>query len=140
YGKSRLLKEMQPLEYGGDMNVTVTKDTVTVKEAPYKFEAGTPMIAEAIGLGKAVDVLESIGFDAIIQQETALHEYALSKLERIPEVVLYNKTADIGIINFNIKDVHPHDAASFFDEADVALRAGHHCANLATSWLNATTG
>lgn len=140
YGKSRLLKDMHPLEYGGDMNVTVTKDTVTVKEAPYKFEAGTPMIAEAIGFGKAVEVLESIGFDAIIQHETALHEYALSKLKELPEVVLYNKTADIGIINFNIKGVHPHDAASFFDEADVALRAGHHCANLVTSWLNATNG
>lgn len=140
FGKKELLKEMKALEYGGDMNVTVTKDSVTVKDAPYKFEAGTPMIAEAIGLGKAVDILESIGFETIWKHEAKLHAYALSKLENLPEVILYNKTADIGIINFNIKGVHPHDAASFFDEANIALRAGHHCANLVTSWLNASTG
>src|SRR5690554_5822146 len=69
FGKKELLKEMKALEYGGDMNVTVTKDSVTVKDAPYKFEAGTPMIAEAIGLGKAVDILESIGFETIWKHE-----------------------------------------------------------------------
>lgn len=140
YGKKEILKTMHALEYGGDMNVTVTKDTVTVKEAPYKFEAGTPMIAEAIGLGKAVEIIESIGLDTIMKHEKDLHEYALTKLLDFKEVIVYNKTADIGIINFNVKNVHPHDAASFFDVADVALRAGHHCANLVTSWLGATTG
>lgn len=140
YGKSNILKTMKPLEYGGDMNVSVTKTDVIAKEAPYKFEAGTPMIAEVIGLGKAVDVLLEVGLDKIMHHEKELHAYALEKLAKLSKIRIYNPTADIGIINFNIEEVHPHDAATFFDEAEVALRAGHHCAGLVTAWLGANNG
>lgn len=126
---------MDPEEYGGDMNNDVFHDNVIVKETPYKFEAGTPAIAEAIGLGAAIDLLEKIGFDNIRQHEKELHKYALEKLSSVSGITIYNKTADIGIINFNIDGVHPHDASTFFDQANIALRAGHHCAQLVTKWL-----
>lgn len=135
YGKKSLLDKMDPEEYGGDMNNDVFHDNVIVKETPYKFEAGTPAIAEAIGLGAAIDLLEKIGFDNIRQHEKELHKYALEKLSSVSGITIYNKTADIGIINFNIDGVHPHDASTFFDQANIALRAGHHCAQLVTKWL-----
>ena len=113
YGKKSLLDKMDPEEYGGDMNNDVFHDNVIVKETPYKFEAGTPAIAEAIGLGAAIDLLEKIGFDNIRQHEKELHKYALEKLSSVSGITIYNKTADIGIINFNIDGVHPHDASTF---------------------------
>ena len=135
FGKASILKKMQPLQYGGDMNDNVSKEAVDIKDIPYCFEAGTPMIAEALGLGAAVDFINSIGYPTIISHEKALHEYALKQLKAVKGITLYNPTADLGIMTFNVEGVHPHDAATIFDADDIALRAGHHCAQLVSQWL-----
>lgn len=136
YGKKEILEKMPPIEFGGDMADTVTKDRQTYKAAPYKFETGTPIIAAAIGLGEACEYLESIGLDNIAKYEYMLKEKALEGLKHIPGLKIYNPTCETGIISFNIDGVHPHDAASVFDKNDVCIRAGHHCAQLITSWLD----
>lgn len=135
YGKKNILKQLQPIDFGGDMNEEVDLYNVEIKDIPYRFETGTPPIAEAIGLGKAIEFIQAIGLDNIHQYETKIHHYALNKLANINGVTIYNKTSDVGIISFNIDGVHPHDAASFFDEEMICLRAGHHCAQLITKWL-----
>lgn len=135
YGKKKLLKAMEPVEFGGDMNDNVDKDDALWKDAPYKFETGTPPIAEAIGLSAAIDYLENLGFDAIYTQEKNLRDYTVDKLKAIDGVTVYNPSAETGIINFNIDDVHPHDAVTAFDQDHIALRAGHHCAQLIIKWL-----
>ncbi|HAQ56174.1 MAG TPA: cysteine desulfurase [Acholeplasmatales bacterium] len=135
YGKSALLAEMEPIEFGGEMIDEVNKDRSTWKEAPYKFEAGTMPIASAIGLGAAVDMLQSIGLDAIEDHVVRIRRYAFTQLKKVEGIVIYNPTADTGIIAFNIEGVHPHDAATFFAEQHVSLRAGHHCAQLAIKAL-----
>lgn len=135
YGKLEHLKDMDPEEFGGDMNDEVFLDDVKVKKSPFKFEAGTPPIAEAIGLGAAIDLIENIGYENIAAHEKHLHQYLLKRLDNIRGVTIYNKDADIAILNFNIDGVHPHDASTFFDEANIALRAGHHCAQLVSKWL-----
>lgn len=136
YAKKKLLKTLGPIEYGGDMNDEVSKYDVTVKESPYGFEAGTPMIAEALGLSRACKYILDLGFEKIIEHEKALHEYAINKLSSIEGITIYNKTAECAIISFNVDGVHPHDAATFFDENEICLRAGHHCAQLITKWLD----
>jgi cysteine desulfurase / selenocysteine lyase len=129
YGKYDLLQGMDPIEFGGDMIDYVYLEDATFKDAPYKFETGTPIIAGAIGLKKAIDYLNQIGYDFIIKQELALRDYALERLKTLgDEIELYNPGTDTGILTFNIKGIHPHDAASVFDQENVALRAGHHCA------------
>ena len=136
YGKYNLLKKFEPLYYGGDMNADVNFHDVEIKKPPYCVEAGTPAIAEAIGLAKAMEFIEAIGYDAIQRKEQELLEYAQAKLKDIKEVEIYNPNTDLGIINFNIEGIHPHDAATIFDSYDVALRAGHHCAQLVSRILN----
>jgi len=135
YGKKELLDKMNPIEFGGDMADEVNLDMSTYKDIPYKFEAGTPIIAEAIGLGEACKYLESVGFDYISKHEHDVKEYALKRMLEIPEVEIYNKTCETGIITFNIKGVHPHDAASVLDQNGVCIRAGHHCAQPITRFL-----
>ncbi len=135
YGKKKLLKTLQPIDFGGDMNEEVDLFNVEIKDIPYRFETGTPPIAEAIGLGKALEFINELGLENIHKQEKELHKYAIEKLEKIEGITIYNKTSDVGIISFNIDGVHPHDAATFFDEANICLRAGHHCAQLITKWL-----
>lgn len=135
YGKKEILKTLDPLEYGGDMNDEVFLDDVTVKEIPYCFETGTPAIAEVLGLGKAIDFIEEIGFENIQKHCNELNEYAKEKLRAIDGIEVYNMTNEIGVVAFNIKNVHPHDASTIFDEANICLRAGHHCAQLLTKWL-----
>ncbi len=135
YGKAKLLADMPPIEFGGDMADDVNLHEMTFKDAPYRFETGTPIIAGAIGLAKAIEYVEAIGLDEIAKYEYFLKEKALAELKKIPNVVIYNATAETGIITFNIKNVHPHDAASVFDNNDVCLRAGHHCAQLIIKWL-----
>ena len=135
YGKKKILKELQPIDFGGDMNEEVDLFNVEIKDIPFRFETGTPPIAEAIGLGKALEFIKEIGLDNIEKHEKELHSYALSKLNDIEGITIYNKTSDVGIISFNVDGVHPHDAATFFDEANICLRAGHHCAQLITKWL-----
>ena len=135
YGKKELLAVMPPVEFGGDMADDVNPFEMTYKDAPYRFETGTPIIAEAIGLGKACEYIKSIGLKDIAEYEYFLKQKAIEGLKNIPNIVIYNETAETGIIAFNVKDVHPHDAASVFDNNDVCIRAGHHCAQLIIKWL-----
>lgn len=135
YGKKALLAKMEPIEFGGDMADIVTLDSQTYKDAPYKFETGTPPIAEAIGLGEACDFISEIGLDEIKAYENELTRKAISLLKEIPDVEIYNESTDTGIVTFNIKGVHPHDAASIYDKNGVCIRAGHHCAQLTTAFL-----
>ena len=136
YGKEAILNKMEPIEFGGDMADEVSKDNQTYKAIPYKFEAGTPIIAGAIGLAEAIKYVSNIGMDNIAKYEYELKSYAIEKLSKLDGVTIYNKNAETGIISFNINGVHPHDGASIFDNNGVAIRAGHHCAQLITKWLN----
>ena len=140
YGRFDILKKFSPLEYGGDMNEAVKKDTLEIKEVPYCFEAGTPMIAEVIGLKEAVSYYEKIGFSKIEEHEKILKEYLFEKIKLVEGITIYNKASDFAVLAFNIDGVHPHDAATFFDEYKIALRAGHHCAQLVSQFFNAKGG
>lgn len=135
FGKKKILKNLMPIDFGGDMNEEVDLYNIEVKDIPFRFETGTPAVAEAIGLGRALQFIKEIGFENIQNHEKQLLDYAIKKINQIEGVTVYNKTSDVGIISFNIDGVHPHDAASFFDEANICLRAGHHCAQLITKWL-----
>lgn len=135
YGKQDLLNSIEPTEFGGEMNEEVNKDSSVWKDAPYKFEAGTMPIASVIALKKAVEYLENVGLDTIENHTKRIRNYAYQQLKKIDGIEIYNPNSDSSIIAFNIKNVHPHDAASFFAEKKVALRAGHHCAQLIIKWL-----
>ena len=135
YGKKQLLQAMPPIEFGGDMNDNVNLFDASWKDTPYKFETGTPPIAEVIGLGAAIDYLLSIGLNEIGTYERELKEYAIEKMKQIEGIEIYNPTGETGIISFNIKSVHPHDAITFFDGDNICMRAGHHCAQLVIKWL-----
>jgi cysteine desulfurase/selenocysteine lyase len=136
YGKKELLSKMAPVEYGGDMIDLVEKYDSTTKDAPYKFETGTPPIGEAIALGEAVRYIQNLGYDEILNHERKLREYTIEEMKKIPGVIIYNPTVETGIITFNIEGVHPHDAVTYFDGDNICMRAGHHCAQLITKWLN----
>jgi cysteine desulfurase/selenocysteine lyase len=131
YGRRALLEAMPPVLGGGDMIRRVTLRTATWNELPWKFEAGTPPIAEAIGLGAAVDYLLDVGLERIHAHEQRLGRYALERLAGVPGLTLYGPRAarDHGsAISFNLGDIHAHDVASILDERGIAIRAGHHCA------------
>jgi cysteine desulfurase/selenocysteine lyase len=130
YGRQDLLEKMPPFMGGGDMIKRVYLRTFAPNELPYKFEAGTPAIAEAIGLGAAVTYLENIGMEAIHAHEKALVTYALERLAEIPGVAVVGPTAEHkgGVIAFTLDNIHPHDISQILDEDGVAIRAGHHCA------------
>lgn len=135
YGKYKYLKQMNPIEFGGDMIDIVEKYSNEPKDAPYKFETGTPPIAEAIAFKEAIKYIESIGYENIQKHESTLLNYAREKLNKVKGITVYNSDAETGIISFNVNKAHPHDAATIFDQHQVALRAGHHCAQLITKWL-----
>ncbi len=135
YGKYKHLKNMNPIEFGGDMNDNVELFDVTYKDAPYKFETGTPSIAEAIAFKEAIKYIESIGYENIQRHEKLLLDYAMKKLLEIDGLDIYNPTTETGIISYNVRGIHPHDVATIYDENNIALRAGHHCAQLITKWL-----
>ena len=135
YGKRALLKNMMPVYYGGDMNEEVFETRVDVKDAPFRFEVGTPMIAEVLGLSRAIDYVREIGFDKIKAHEDALINYLNERLKEVKGIEIYNNKLDSPVLSFNIKGVHPHDCASFYDDANICLRAGHHCAQLLTKHL-----
>lgn len=135
YGKYKLLQAMDPVEFGGDMNDNVDLFESHYKDAPHKFETGTPPIAEAIAFKEAIKYLENVGYHNIHAHEQALLKYVMDELIKIDNIDIYNKTTETSIIAFNIHNVHPHDAATFFDQEGVAVRAGHHCAQLITKWL-----
>jgi len=131
YGKRDLLEAMPPFMGGGDMIRTVGLRQSTWNDLPWKFEAGTPAIAEAIGMGAAVDYLNTLGMKNVLQHEQALTHYAMEQLQAVPGLTIYGPEAAQrgGVVSFTLGDIHPHDLASILDqEAGVAVRAGHHCA------------
>jgi cysteine desulfurase/selenocysteine lyase len=131
YGKRDLLEAMPPFMGGGDMIRTVKLRESTWNDLPWKFEAGTPAIAEAVGLGAAVDYLNSLGMENIARHEREITIYALEQLQTVPGLTIYGPPAEKrgGVVSFTLGDIHPHDLASILDqEVGVAIRAGHHCA------------
>ncbi|MFQ5615892.1 MAG: cysteine desulfurase [Anaerolineales bacterium] len=130
YGKEDLLDAMPPFLGGGDMIRRVKLDSFIPNALPHKFEAGTPAIAEAIGLGAAVDYLSAVGMDKIAAHEHAITVYALERLVEIPGVWVFGSGAEKrgGVASFTLKSVHPHDISQILDHYGVAIRAGHHCA------------
>ncbi|WP_149095349.1 cysteine desulfurase [Paenibacillus terrae] len=139
YGKKALLENMEPIEFGGEMIDDVGLYESTWKELPWKFEGGTPIIAGAVGLGAAIDFLESIGLDAIAQHESRLANYALKRLREVDGLTIYGPAErHVGLVTFNLDDVHPHDVATVLDSKGVAVRAGHHCCQPLMRWLKAS--
>lgn len=131
WGRSDLLEEMEPFEYGGEMIDEVGLYTSTWAPVPHKFEAGTPPIVEAIGFGAAVDYLTDIGMETVARHDAELTAYALSALAEIPTVTVYGPAPGPqrgGTISFTMGDIHPHDLSTILDDDGVAIRAGHHCA------------
>lgn len=141
YGKKHLLENMEPIEFGGEMIDFVDLYDSTWKELPWKFEAGTPIIAGAIGLGAAIDFLQDIGLDNIQAHEHKLAAYALEKMSTIEGMTIYgpkDAAKRAGLVTFNLSDVHPHDVATVLDAEGIAVRAGHHCAQPLMKWLKAS--
>ena len=138
YGKEQYLNQMSPVEFGGEMIDFVYEQSATWKELPWKFEAGTPNMAGAIGLAAAIDYLEAIGMDAIERHEQDLIAYVFPKLQAIEGLKIYG-SQDLakrsGVISFNFGDLHPHDLATALDYEGVAVRAGHHCAQPLIQYL-----
>lgn len=138
YGKEQYLNQMSPVEFGGEMIDFVYEQSATWKELPWKFEAGTPNMAGAIGLAAAIDYLEAIGMDAIEHHEQDLIAYVFPKLQAIEGLKIYG-SQDLakrsGVISFNLGDLHPHDLATALDYEGVAVRAGHHCAQPLIQYL-----
>src|SRR5205809_1100419 len=131
YGKRDLLEAMPPFMGGGDMIRKVGLRASTWNDLPWKFEAGTPAIAEAVGLGVAVDYLNTLGMEHVFKHEQEITTYALEQLQAVPGLTMYGPdvTKRGGVISFTLADIHPHDLASILDqEMGVAIRAGHHCA------------
>ena len=129
YGKAKLLEQMQPFKGGGDMILSVTFEKTTYNVIPHKFEAGTPPIAAAIGLGAAVDYLAGVGMDKIAAHEHALLDYATEVVAAIPGVRIIGTAREkASVLSFYVGDVHPHDVGTILDHEGVAIRTGHHCA------------
>ena len=135
FGKFEILNGLEPVQFGGEMIDIVEVDSSTFKDAPFRFEAGTPPIAGAIGLRAAIDYVHSIGWDAIRKHENELRDYAISELKKIDGVQIFNESTDTGIISFNVDGIHPHDMATIYDANGVCVRAGHHCAQPLMKWL-----
>jgi cysteine desulfurase/selenocysteine lyase len=128
YGKAALLETMPPYQGGGDMISSVTFTKTVYNKVPHRFEAGTPSIADAIGLGAAIDYLESIDYDERSTYENELLAYMVKSLARIPGVRLIGTARDkVGVQSFIIEGIHPHDIGTILDQEGVAIRAGHHC-------------
>ncbi|MCW0928253.1 cysteine desulfurase [Streptococcus anginosus] len=138
YGKEELLEQMSPVEFGGEMIDFVYEQEATWKGLPWKFEAGTPNIAGAIGLAVAIDYLDKIGMETVHQYEQELIAYVFPKLQAVEGLTIYGSedlTQRSGVISFNLAGLHPHDVATALDYEGVAVRAGHHCAQPLLSYL-----
>ncbi len=138
WARKEVLEEMSPYQGGGEMIAIVGRDDSTWAELPHKFEAGTPNIAGAIGAAAAVDFMERVGYDAIREHESGLLRYALNRLSGIPDLTVYGPrdlAERSGVISFALGDAHPHDIATILDSEGVAIRAGHHCAQLVMKHL-----
>jgi len=139
YAKRELLERMKPFLYGGDMIREVSLYETKYNEVPWKFEAGTPNIADVIAFGAAIEYLEKIGMKNIEKHERELTKYALKKLSKIKNLEIYgpkNPNQRIGVISFNLKNIHPHDVASILDQEGIAIRSGHLCAQPLMKRLN----
>jgi cysteine desulfurase/selenocysteine lyase len=133
YAKKEFLEKMKPFMGGGDMIKEVFKFHTNYNEVPYKFEAGTPNIADVVGFGAAIDYLEKIGMENIRKHEISLTEYALESMQSLKYITIYGPTDSNfrgGVISFNIADIHPHDLATIMNDHGIAIRSGHHCAQV----------
>jgi cysteine desulfurase/selenocysteine lyase len=133
YAKKEVLEKMRPFMGGGDMIKEVFKFHTNYNEVPYKFEAGTPNIADVVGFGAAIDYLEKIGMENIRKHEIDLTEYALESILSIKHLTVYGPRDPNyrgGVISFNIADIHPHDLATIMNDHGIAIRSGHHCAQV----------
>jgi cysteine desulfurase / selenocysteine lyase len=133
YAKKELLEKMRPFMGGGDMIKEVFKFHTNYNEVPYKFEAGTPNIADVVGFGAAIDYLEKIGMENIRRHEKSLTDYALESILSLKYVTIYGPRDPKyrgGVISFNIADIHPHDLATIMNDHGIAIRSGHHCAQV----------
>lgn len=133
YAKKEFLEKMKPFMGGGDMIKEVFKFHTNYNEVPYKFEAGTPNIADVVGFGAAVDYLEKIGMENIRKYEIYLTEYALESMQSLKYITIYGPMDSKfrgGVISFNIADIHPHDLATIMNDHGIAIRSGHHCAQV----------
>ena len=129
YGRKEMLESMRPFQGGGEMIFEVTEDNVTYNDPPHRFEAGTPPIVQAIGLGAALDYMESVGREAIAAHEADLKNYAHERLRSINSLRIFGDAPDKGaIVSFELKGIHAHDVSMVIDRAGVAVRAGTHCA------------
>jgi cysteine desulfurase/selenocysteine lyase len=129
YGKAALLEAMPPFQGGGDMIASVTFDKTVYNRLPYKFEAGTPNIADTIGLGAAIEYLNELGLDEIERHEADLLSYATSRVEAIPGVRIIGTAGEkAGVLSFVMDEIHPHDIGTILDSEGIAVRTGHHCA------------
>lgn len=135
YGARDALEEMDPFLGGGDMIRSVSLERSEWNVIPYRFEAGTPNIAGVVGLGAAIDYLESIGMDAIEAHERELAQYALQRLAEV-DVDVYGPKERAGLVSFNLRGVHSHDLSTFLDRHGIAIRAGHHCCQPLMHWLD----
>jgi len=137
YARTELLEEMNPFLGGGEMIREVSMEKSTWNDIPWKFEAGTPNIAQVIGLGSAIDYLNGIGMKSIVEYEKELLSYGQKKLQNIPGITIYGTTKEKGaVISFNMDNIHPHDVAHILDTSGIAIRAGHHCAQPIMKHLN----
>jgi cysteine desulfurase/selenocysteine lyase len=137
YAKSQILENMNPYQGGGEMINSVWLEEATWNEIPHKFEPGTPNIAGAIGLGKAIEYLQSVGMINLALYEQDLTTYALEKMARVPGIKIYGSAPERGgVISFNLSDIHPHDLSHYLDQQGIAVRAGHHCAQPVMRKLN----
>lgn len=133
YAKREILEEMPPFIGGGDMIKEVHKQTTSFNDLPYKFEAGTPNIADVIGFGAAIDYLNALGFENIREHEMQITEYALERMNELQGITIYGPkvTKERGaVISFNLGDIHPHDLATILNDFGIAMRSGHHCAQV----------
>lgn len=139
YGKYDLLEKMNPQNVGGGMNNEFESNmTYKYKRAPYKFEAGTPNIAGVIGLGSAIDYINSVGIDNIEKHVLSLRKYAIEKMERLKNVEIYNKDINTSTIVFNVKGVHSQDTAIYLNKHGICVRAGNHCAKILKDEIKVT--
>jgi len=137
WGRMEILERMDPFMGGGEMIDTVSMNSSTWNEVPYKFEAGTPNFVQAVGLGAAIDYLESLGMDTIAKDEKEITDYALKKMSQIEGVRVFGAAKNrSGVISFNLTGVHAHDLAQFLNKDNIAIRVGHHCAQPLLSSLN----
>lgn len=140
YGKKALLEKMEPVEFGGEMIDDVGLYDSTWKDLPWRFEGGTPIIAGAVGLGAAIDFLNELGMDNVAEHEHRLAMYAMRRINEIDGLKVFGpQERKVGIVTFNLDDVHPHDVATVLDSYGVAIRAGHHCCQPLMRWLNVSS-